>query len=70
MAELSRIGVAIASDLLGQFDRLVEQRGYGSRSEAFRDLIRDALVPGADGGRNAAIVVASGHEHGHEESKR
>ncbi len=44
MAELSRIGVAIESALLAQFDHLIEQRGYGSRSEAFRDLIRDALI--------------------------
>lgn len=44
MAELSRIGVAIDADLLAQFDRLIGQRGYGSRSEAFRDLIRDALI--------------------------
>ncbi len=44
MSELSRIGVAIDSDLLEKFDRLIEQRGYTNRSEAFRDLIRDALV--------------------------
>jgi CopG family nickel-responsive transcriptional regulator len=44
MSELSRIGVAIDSDLLGQFDRLIAKRGYTNRSEAFRDLIRDELV--------------------------
>src|SRR3954454_17990973 len=44
MGELSRIGVAIDSDLLAQFDRLIEARGYSNRSEAFRDLIRDELV--------------------------
>src|SRR5215467_12116863 len=44
MGELSRIGVAIDSDLLDQFDRLIGQRGYTNRSEAFRDLIRDELV--------------------------
>lgn len=44
MGELSRIGVAIDSELLEKFDRLIEQRGYTNRSEAFRDLIRDALV--------------------------
>lgn len=44
MSELSRIGVAIDSDLLDKFDRLIEQRGYTNRSEAFRDLIRDELV--------------------------
>jgi CopG family transcriptional regulator, nickel-responsive regulator len=44
MGELSRIGVAIDSDLLQKFDELIGQRGYTNRSEAFRDLIRDELV--------------------------
>ncbi len=44
MGVLSRIGVAIDEDLLDKFDRLIAQRGYTNRSEAFRDLIRDELV--------------------------
>lgn len=44
MSGLSRIGVAIDTDLLNKFDRLIEKRGYTNRSEAFRDLIRDELV--------------------------
>jgi len=44
MSELSRIGVAIDSDLLKKFDDLIAKRGYTNRSEAFRDLIRDELV--------------------------
>ena len=44
MSSLSRIGVAIDSELLEQFDALLQQRGYTNRSEAFRDLIRDELV--------------------------
>jgi len=44
MGELARIGVAIDSDLLEKFDALNERRGYTNRSEAFRDLIRDALI--------------------------
>jgi CopG family transcriptional regulator, nickel-responsive regulator len=44
MSGLSRIGVAIDSDLLDKFDALIGQRGYTNRSEAFRDLIRDELV--------------------------
>jgi CopG family nickel-responsive transcriptional regulator len=44
MSDLSRIGVAIDSELLERFDQLIGQRGYTNRSEAFRDLIRDALV--------------------------
>jgi CopG family nickel-responsive transcriptional regulator len=44
MSGLSRIGVAIDSDLLDQFDKLIGRRGYTNRSEAFRDLIRGDLV--------------------------
>jgi len=41
---LARIGVAIDSELLEEFDKLINTRGYTNRSEAFRDLIRDELV--------------------------
>jgi CopG family transcriptional regulator, nickel-responsive regulator len=44
MSGLSRIGVAIDTELLNKFDRLIAQRKYTNRSEAFRDLIRDELV--------------------------
>lgn len=44
MSGLSRIGVAIDTDLLEKFDRLIARRKYTNRSEAFRDLIRDELV--------------------------
>lgn len=44
MSGLTRIGVAIDSDLLVKFDRMIAKRGYTNRSEAFRDLIREQLV--------------------------
>lgn len=44
MGELARIGVAIDEELLKKFDELNGRRGYTNRSEAFRDLIRDALI--------------------------
>lgn len=44
MSLLSRIGVAIDSELLARFDRFIAKQGYANRSEAFRDLIRDRLV--------------------------
>jgi hypothetical protein len=40
MKHLSRIGVAIDSTC--SVDALIEKRGYQNRSEAFRDLIREA----------------------------
>jgi len=56
MSELSRIGVAIDSDLLDKFDRLIGKRGYSNRSEAFRDLIRDELVEETWGSPNSPVV--------------
>ncbi|MCW5965109.1 MAG: nickel-responsive transcriptional regulator NikR [Bryobacterales bacterium] len=44
MPSLSRIGVAIESDLLERFDTHIAQLGYENRSEAFRDLIRASLT--------------------------
>jgi CopG family nickel-responsive transcriptional regulator len=44
MAELIRTGVSIEQDLLEKFDTLIAKRGYGNRSEALRDLIREMLV--------------------------
>lgn len=41
---LVRFGVSLDMDLLGQFDLLIKKKGYGNRSEAFRDLIRQELV--------------------------
>ena len=44
MSELVRFGVSIEDKLLKQFDEEIEKKGYGSRSEAIRDLIRDQIV--------------------------
>jgi len=59
MSELSRIGVAIATDLLGKFDTLIQKRGYTNRSEAFRDLIRAELVRESSTARPAGRVVGT-----------
>lgn len=45
MGKLARFSVAMDEDLLERFDALVERRGIAAnRSEAVRDLVRDALV--------------------------
>lgn len=44
MGETIRFGVSIDEQLLGRFDQLIEEKGYVTRSEAIRDLIRAALV--------------------------
>lgn len=56
MGILSRIGIALDSDLLEQFDSLIGKLGYTNRSEAFRDLIRDRLVAEKTANPKATVV--------------
>jgi len=44
LSDIIRFGVSIEQDLLENYDRLIAERGYATRSEALRDLIREALV--------------------------
>ncbi|MGE4274808.1 MAG: nickel-responsive transcriptional regulator NikR [Candidatus Methanomethylophilaceae archaeon] len=44
MDNVTRIGVSIEPELLDEFDDLIIRKGYSSRSEALRDLVRDALA--------------------------
>ena len=44
MADLTRISISLEEPLLEAFDRLIAGKGYATRSEAIRDLIRDRLV--------------------------
>jgi len=41
---VKRFGVSMEAKLLRKFDFLVRQQGYENRSEALRDLVRDALI--------------------------
>jgi len=41
---LERIGISLEDELLAQFDSHIAEKGYVNRSEAIRDLIREALV--------------------------
>jgi CopG family nickel-responsive transcriptional regulator len=48
MEDLARFSITMEADLLGRFDALVASRGTKTnRSEAVRDLVRDALVENA-----------------------
>ena len=44
MSELTRISISLEEPLLEAFDKLIEGKGYATRSEAIRDLIRDRLI--------------------------
>jgi len=65
---LERIGISLEDDLLAQFDRLIAEKGYVNRSEAVRDLIRDALVQrewSESSGREERVAVVTlvyGHD--------
>lgn len=69
MGILSRIGIALDSDLLVRFDLYISRQGYANRSEAFRDLIRDRLVAEKTAQPNATVVgtvtlIYDHHAHG------
>lgn len=40
---MERITISMDDDLARQFDTLIAERGYKNRSEAMRDLVREAL---------------------------
>jgi CopG family nickel-responsive transcriptional regulator len=44
MAGITRFGMSIDNALIKKFDTLIARKGYGSRSAAIQDLIRDNLV--------------------------
>jgi CopG family nickel-responsive transcriptional regulator len=44
MADLTRISISLEANLLESFDKLIAAKGYATRSEAIRDLIRDLLI--------------------------
>ena len=69
MGVLSRIGIALDSDLLKRFDAFIARLGYTNRSEAFRDLIRDRLVGEQTARPGAAVagtitLIYDHHAHG------
>jgi len=44
MEGVTRIGVSLEPELLKEFDKAISKKGYVSRSEAIRDLVRDSLA--------------------------
>ena len=57
MSKLFRFGISLDKDLLDKFDRLIREKNYTNRSEAFRDLIREDLVK-AEWKKNKEVVGA------------
>jgi CopG family nickel-responsive transcriptional regulator len=44
MSDVIRFGISADERLMQRFDALIAEKGYVNRSEAIRDLIRNALV--------------------------
>jgi CopG family nickel-responsive transcriptional regulator len=64
MSKLVRFGVSLEAGLLAKFDVLIRKRGWASRSEAFRDLIRQELIKKAWlGGDEVAGAVTLVYDH-------
>jgi CopG family nickel-responsive transcriptional regulator len=58
MSELTRTTLAIERGLLEKFDRWMARHGYTNRSEAVRDLIRQALVEQEWADPKAAVAAS------------
>ncbi|NLR98357.1 nickel-responsive transcriptional regulator NikR [Rhizobium sp. P38BS-XIX] len=63
---MQRITITIDDDLLETIDKISEQRGYASRSETLRDLVRDAVTraqPSVDGEARCYAALTYVYEH-------
>src|ERR1700737_3074756 len=65
MPELTRVSISLESALLAAFDRHIDGKGYPTRSEAIRDLIRERLIrqeaEQAQGDQVAIVVLVYDH---------
>jgi CopG family nickel-responsive transcriptional regulator len=73
MPELTRITISLESALLEAFDRRNDAKGYATRSEAIRDLIRDRLIreqAEKTAGEQVAVVTLVYDHHARELAAR
>lgn len=68
MSSLIRTGISLERELLEKFDRTIERKGYGSRSEAIRDLVRDHFVE-EDVASNKMVVATLTLVYDHHQPK-
>jgi CopG family nickel-responsive transcriptional regulator len=53
---IERVGVAFEPGLLRDFDQLIRDKGYASRSEAVRDLVRRSIMESAIKNDDADVI--------------
>ena len=73
MEGLTRISISLESALLDAFDRSIQAKGYATRSEAIRDLIRDRLIREEEqsaSGEGVAVVTLVYDHHARELAAR
>ena len=76
MAELTRVSISLETALLAAFDRSILAKGYPTRSEAIRDLIRERLIreeaqgQGGDQAEQVAVVTLVYDHHARELAAR
>lgn len=65
MADLVRFSVSLESDLLEEFDRYCGENHFETRSEAIRQLLREALTANAweTNARDAAATLTLVYDH-------
>ena len=67
MAKIVRVGVTFPPDLLGDFDRIIADMGYGSRSKAIHDTVRAFVneqkwLADVKGKKAGSITIIYNHE--------
>jgi len=65
MPHVERFSISMNRELLKTFDELTARKGYPNRSEAIRDLVRNALVEErwADANEKVAATVTIVYDH-------
>ena len=65
MTHVERFSISMNQELLKKFDALIGEKGYPNRSEAVRDLVRNALVEErwADTNEKVAATVTLVYDH-------
>ncbi len=64
---VERVGVSFEPELLKKFDEFIRNKGYTNRSEAIRDLVREAIIKeeiGKGGEAIGTLTIVYNHDEG------